>query len=228
MTLLEVLKGIEIPDEIGVYEETDELNAAADAYVSKVLRISKLEGLAITYHYGASQLCFIEDGANSVYKIPFDGQVEEWSEYNEETDEDEWHEHFAHFQYNYTAKTEEVYNYAEEAELEKFFAEIHVAGYSFNHQPIWEQQYVTPRGNQSTSHHPSDDSMRKAKEIAEKRYIQFEKDWTAVCIDMYGLDRFQQLLQFFDEYGLEDFHWNNYGWDKEGRPKLLDYAGYSG
>lgn len=227
MTFYEALLGIEIQDEFGIYEESDELTPNADLYVTKVFHLAKEMNIPIEYHYGASQLCFIIPGEDRVIKLPFDGQMEEWEDYNEETEEyDIWQESFHNFEIDYTAKTYDIYTLAVEAGVEEFFADIDILGLNFNNQLIYTQKYVKPRAEQTTSKHPSEGSLRIARSLKQEKYIPFESDWIAVCIDMYGEEKFNKLMSFINELNLNDFHTNNYGYTKDGKPMLLDYCGY--
>ena len=226
MTLLDILKGLTVPDQMGVYEESDSLTSSAEDFIEEVLREAKLNNLKVTYFNGASQLVFIEEGGNRVYKFPFDGMMEEWDEYIEDKDDYEWHEAWRDFNTDYTAKTLKIYQYAVEEGVDEFFADIKEEAFSFNHCVIYSQAFVIPRNNQCKSTHPSEDSLNKAKKLSEFRHIPFSTDWTAVCIEIYGEDKFNQLLKFLDEYNVTDLHQGNYGYTRNGVPMLLDYAGY--
>ncbi len=229
MTLLDILKGISIPDQLGIYEESDGFTASTENYIDEVLREAKLNNLNVSYYSGASQLVFIEneDTANRVYKLPFDGMIREWSEYNEEIDDYDWKEEWENYKTNYTAKTLELYNSAIEEEVNEFFADIKKEAFSFNHCVIYSQAFVVPRNAQTKSTHPSEDSLNKAKKIREKKYIPFTVDWVAVCIEMYGENKFNQLLNFINEYDIRDLHQGNYGFTRDGKPMILDYSSFN-
>ena len=230
MTLLDILKGISVPDQLGIYEESDAFTVSAENYIDEVLREAKLNNLKVSYYYGASQLVFIEnkDTANRVYKLPFDGMMREWSEYNKQIDDYDWHEEWEDYNTNYTAKTLELYNYAIEEGVNEFFADIKEEAFSFNHCIIYSQAFVVPISEQTKSTHSSEDSLNKAKKIKkEKEYIPFTIDWVAVCIEMYGEDRFNQLIDFINKYDIDDLHQNNYGYTRNGKPMILDYAGFN-
>lgn len=220
MTFYDAVLGIEIPDEMGVYYDSDELSSNAEMYLDKIRRLAKSMDVEYEYFCGASQLCIVEENADSVLKIPFDGIVKEWQD---DEDEDLWHKEFKYFETNYTFKTEELYTYAEEEGVEDFFAGIKCFGHTFNHQPIWVQTYVEPLNNQCISKHPSKDSIERAKNIKSP----FDKSWVAVFLDIYGEKRFNDLIKFIKKFDINDMHWGNYGYTRDGIPMILDYAGFN-
>ena len=223
MTFFDEIKTIAIPiEDFGVYEESDDVTHAVDYYINEVYELAKKYNITVEAHWGASQLAFVVEETKEVYKTPFLGQMEQWNdkEWDDEDYEEGWQENFEYFRRNYTALTEEIYHKAEDAGVAMFFAKIKKIGNN-----LWIQEYVEPRAIQKASKTYSDDSLKKAKAMDR---VPFEDDWIAVAIDMYGEEKFQSLLKFIKDEELSDFHWNNYGWDQTGAPKLLDYCGYYG
>ena len=123
-TFYEALLEIEIPDEMGIYEESSELSPAAQNYVDKVLHLAKEMNINITYANGVSQLAFIIEGANEVIKIGFDGMIEEWDEWDNEEGDYIWHEEYSPFDIDFCSEAYKIYDLACEAGLENLFAKM--------------------------------------------------------------------------------------------------------
>lgn len=226
-TFYEALLGIEIPNEMGIYEESGELSPAAQNYVDKVLHLAKEMNINIIYDHGVSQLAFIIEETNEVIKVGFDGMIEEWDEWNEDEGDYIWHEEYSPFDIDYCSKAYEIYNLASEAGLENLFAKMDILGVNFNNQTIWTQTYVTSisdGGKSSTK--PSKNSLDKAKEISQKIHVPFQSEWCAAVIENYGIEIFNQLLSFINEQNICDLHTGNYGYTREGLPCILDYSSW--
>lgn len=227
MTFYEALLGIEIPDEMGVYEQSDDLSPAAQNYVDKVLDLARKMNINVDYANGVSQLAFIVEGANEVIKVGFDGMVNEWDEWDAEKEDYIWHEEYSPFDIDYCSKAYEIYDLAYEAGLGDLFAKMDILGKSFNNQIIWTQTYVTSISNGGkSSTQPSEESIIKAQEMSQKTYIPFQSKWCAAVIENYGIDTFKRLLTFIDEQDIHDLHTGNYGYTKEGLPCILDYSSW--
>lgn len=228
MTFYEALLGIEVPAEFGCYEESDGLTPDTEYYIDKVYALAKEYNIGIDYAYGVSQLCFIIEGTDTVVKIGFKGMMEEWEEYNEETgEEDNWHEKFSPFSFDYCNKAYEIYNAAYEEGVEEFFAKMEILGNTFTRDAIWTQEFVIPMSEKyNSSRKASEDSLKKAKELENKKYIPFEAEWIALAIDLYGERKVERLLDFLKKHDIHDFHHGNYGYTKDGYPMLLDYSSW--
>lgn len=227
MNIYDAILTIEVPSKMGIYSESDCLTSSTEVYIDKVLSAARDTNTIIAYANGASQLAFIIEGADRVIKIPFDGIMNEWEDWNPDTEEENYKEEFEPFDLDYTAKTYDIYQLAVEAGVSEFFADIDILGLSFNNQLIYTQKFVLPLGEDgSSSIDPSEDSLRKAKEMCRNRRIPFDYDWVATCLDLYGEEKFNQLLEFINEHRLNDFHSNNYGYTRDGKPMLLDYCGF--
>ena len=50
--------------------------------------------------------------------------------------------------------------------------------------------------------------------------------WLAKAIDVYGEDEVNSLLDFIREHSIDDLHYGNIGYRKNGEPVLLDYSGF--
>lgn len=227
-TFYEAILGIEVPGEFGVYSESDGLTPAAEEYVDKVFDLAKEFDIELDYAYGVSQLCFIIKGANEVIKVGFNGMMDEWDDYDYEKDESNWKEEFNPFDFDYCSKAYEIYDAAYEEGLEMFFAEYKVLGVTFTNDTLWTQTFVTPiSANSESSRKASEDSLKKAQSMSHEKYIPFNNDWLALAIDLYGERKVERLLAFLEDGNIHDFHSGNYGYDREGFPKLLDYSSWS-
>ena len=228
MTFYEAILNIDIPNEMGCYDESDGVTPDTDYYIDKVYDLARKMNIEIDHAYGVSQLCFIIKDSDTVLKVAFNGMMEEWSEYNPETEEyDIWKEDFNPFDIDYCSKAYEIYDLAYEAGIEEFFAKMGILGKTSSNDIIWTQEYVTPLSvNNSSSKKASEDSLKKAKKLENKRYIPFETEWIALALDLYGENKSKQLLAFLDENDIHDLHHGNYGYTKDGYPMILDYSSW--
>lgn len=218
----DVLKNIYVPAEFGTYDEGGDLTEAAQDYATEIYVRAERDGYKVRTEYGCSQFVVIVD-EKEVYKIPFRGICE--GSYEEE-DGYEVEDQFCEFQLDHTDKTVELYNDAVIEGVDAVFAETRFVGFSCNNYPIYSQTYASTYLNNDKDHKPSEDSTTKAKAIDSKRYVPFETYWTAFVIDFFGEEFLQKLLQFIDNYGIDDLHRNNYGFTAAGAPIIFDYSGY--
>lgn len=227
MDFYKEILNIEIPDNFGCYSEREGLTPEADEYVDKVFDLANKCNIELDYAYGVSQLCFIIKGANEVIKVGFNGIMDEWDDYDYEKDESNWKEEFNPFDFDYCSKAYEIYDAAEQEGLEMFFAEYKVLGTTFTRDTLWTQQFVTPCSlNNQSSRHASEDSLKKAQSMSHEKYVPFNNTWLALAIDLYGETKVERLLAFLEDGSIHDFHSANYGYDRDGLPKLLDYSSW--
>ena len=210
--------------QFGVYEATDESVEVSD--ISSHLYFHHNE---LTIANGVSKAVLISKEVNSVLKVPFLGMW--YDNYNNETEEyDEyWQDFHGVPDGDYCMREVEIYEAAEEAGIEMFFAKTELFGWLDCGLPVYKQTKVIPLNeiNRSEIRQPSKKSISKVKELYN--YNMLDMQWKALALDYYG----EELLQkFFNFIGNEfpacgnDMHMGNYGYTLDGKPVLLDYSGY--
>lgn len=219
MSLIDVMKKVNMPDEFIANISNDDLLDDSLDFVQKIYDLAKEEdpSFAPFRALGITQCC-IGDFNNQDYviKIPFTHTVE--------CDEDEPEEMY----WNYTQKAYDMSKEIAEAGISKFFALVTIEGKTLNGYPIYTQTWVRPacRGCNDLRKTPiSESTPAIAKDIYEKYENPFSEEWTEDCIELYGEEKFIDLLKYLSTYQC-DMHSGNYGWDKNGLPKILDYSGY--
>ena len=210
--------------QFGVYESSDE-----NVEVGNIADYLYFHHNELTVANGISKAVLISKEVDSVLKVPFLGM---WYEnYNEETgDYDEyWEEFYGVPDGDYCMREVEVYEAAEEAGVEMFFAKTEFFGMLDCGLPVYKQVKVVPLNETDFSkiRKPSEKSVSKVEELYN--YEACDLDWKALALDYYGEELLKKFFDFinndFPACG-EDMHRGNYGYTLDGRPVLLDYSGY--
>lgn len=177
------------------------------------------KGLNFKYFHGMSKVCIIPTGADYVIKIPFNGV---WYDYDKSFDyfwcanDDENHK----WDYCFTEMI--CYNYAKKEKVEKAFCKTKLLGYT-NDYPIYIQQ----RASVFSDLKEEEDyrSERTEDYCCSHGFRCFNPVWIADAIEYYGQSQFSRLMDFIDNYGIDDLHTENIGYIKN-KPVLIDYSDF--
>ena len=72
----------------------------------------------------------------------------------------------------------------------------------------------------------SDKEKKKSRELCSKAHIEnLPARWLCDALEYYGLKKVEKLLTFIYDEDIDDLHSSNLGY-KDGRPVIIDYAGY--
>lgn len=210
-------------DYIGTNDE--ELDAETEYFVDAVRAEGAKEGLEIDYCFGATQLCFIdEDNQDYVVKMGFT-EKSGTSYYDDDGAyyEEGYDTYSEEYRHNYTELSYNIYKDAIDAGVAMFFAKVDPVG-----DGLWIQEYVAARENNVSPRNGkvSDEEINYVVDLKDKFHWVFDAQWIADCLFYYGLENFQKFMNFVKRKGINDLHQGNYGWTKDGYPRLLDYAGY--
>ena len=172
---------------------------------------------------GATKMVVGSDELDYVLKVPFMGTFyENWI--NDEESECIFSE-FYHGDYCYDEV--EIYKHAVDFGVEKIFAKTEAFADLECGIIVYKQPKVLSFNHSSGSRRPSPAAVKRAEEL---RYnSSFKSSWVAQVIDQYGEEFFDKLLEFIDDICPEvgqDMHCGNYGYTYDGKPIILDYAGY--
>lgn len=177
------------------------------------------------YDTGATKLVIFTK-EDYVIKIPFCGDSDY---YNEEYyyypfcnaggyDSCEW---------NYCEVELDLYKEAVRYGVEEFFLEpifIGFSGLKHNH-PIYVQEKAIIYEEYDSKH--SKEEIEKTGELcAEHDLYCFHKAWLTDFLDYYSLEDLQRLEKFIDDFYISDLHGGNLGYRRNGKPVIIDYAGY--
>lgn len=188
---------------------------------------------------GATQGCIISKKDDFVVKFPLDGEYhhhysggyyDENDEWIEETDDAELIE----FNYaddggdgsNYSEAALLKYDLAREFGFDDMLAKIEYFGIHKGHKIyIQEKCSFYPTGGRKTRTKEEKEALHKIYK-EEHTYDTFSDEFALEMIEFYGEQRFRDFCHFINENGFNDLHDNNIGYAADGRPVLVDYAGY--
>lgn len=178
---------------------------------------------------GATKLAIIPKEEDFVIKVPFEYRYDEFSD------------EFVPFEYAYNSENNGDYCFSEyEAYLAAvdygvgcFFPKTEIATIGIS-GAILIQEKCKPLNQTDVSiiKNYSQDSMSKAWNIYDTAGFSIHMGWMAKCVEVYGEELFKKLITFLEEneYGqraADDLHTGNIGYDKEGKPIILDFSGYN-
>lgn len=224
----------ELPCDFGLYGEGGELEG--DAFIALEDMVYALWGQCwFDYKHGISKVVITSIEGDYVYKFPFYGYYndENAEEYNEETDCYELvrEPDFYGFSGAYGTNNSDYCN--AEIELLKEYNENY--GRKFNKMfPFTDKIQI--KGitcyKQERCICVNDTNREKTYQPSEKvskinEYIMcFDEDWIGEIEYRYGTEYALDFLDFAYD-NLEDMHFRNYGYSEiDGRPVVIDWAGY--
>ena len=214
--------------EFGYYINDDsDLEEMACDFINALRKIN----ISAEVFAGVSKLVIVPAEGDYVIKIPFDGQYDYDYNDKEETEERVWYPYtnasgdFLTSDWDYCEVEVAIYEKAVECTVEDFFVETmqidEVLG-----RPIYIQK-------KAISIEEGGDNGKEASPEAKKNrcYCKPENEWIPpswleAAIDFYGLENTVKLKNFIDDYYLKDFHSGNIGYTSEGKPVIIDYAGW--
>lgn len=195
----------------------------------------------IEFRFGASKMVIMSDAWDFVLKIPFNGAYE----FDECSYDDDYEEnpnvceddYFVFERYSgadseccwdYCDAEDNKYMKAEDAELEQYFAKTDFLCFSKYGYPIYIQQkcagcnYDKPRDHATFELAQDKISSRHSGGV-------YCAEWIADFITCYGEDEFDRLSEFLDSDDdlSSDLHYENVGYTMEGKPIIMDYAGFN-
>lgn len=203
------IANLNIPDTFGSFDGYDispEMEDVMDQLESDVSTV-----------WGATKFVIIFD--KEVVKIPFNGM------YDYEGDE------FTPFIYNdYCAIEADLYDKAEDAGIEYFFAKTEYAGMTVSRTPYYISEKVyewDSNEKNNRSRKPSEKSIEKAEEFySNKNSIWIDNYWIALAYEYYGEKAVKKFVDFVEDNEISDFHGGNLGIREDGSPCILDYSSY--
>lgn len=179
-----------------------------------------------TYTWGATQFVIMSKEWDYVFKIPFNG---EWLfDYNNDES------YFKEFDHNYGERALERYEQAEDAGIAFLFAPTTIACYSKNGYPIYIQPKIETFRETCAKHYQEKTKEEKdsIKDFLMENYNsptnRLAIDWQYDVVKYYGKQVLKNLLDFIYDYATQvtDLHYDNFGYNKEGKPVILDYSDY--
>ena len=176
---------------------------------------------------GATKMVVGSDELDYVLKVPFMGNF--YGQYETTETGEEYCEYtfseFCHGDYCYDEV--EIYKHAVDFGVEKIFAKTEAFADLECGIIVYKQPKVLSSNDSSGSRRPSPAAVKRAEEL---RYTSpFKAFWVAQVIDQYGEEFFDKVLEFINDICPEvgqDMHQGNYGFTYDGKPIILDYAGY--
>ena len=214
------LRKLWVPENFGVYEcDCDILSPDTQRFQDEILDLARKMNIRVQIAYGVSQYVIILPD-KTVIKIPFQGFYY-GDPYEGEGEEDS----FENFDNNYSEVAVNVYQDAIYKGISKMFSKIEKIGFFANGHPIYKQEYAESLFSKEIK--VKEDSLTRAKEIGDDRYLPFNTDWIALVIEKYGKEEVDDLMDFIEDEQLGDFHQGNYGFTAAGDPVVFDYSDFN-
>jgi len=232
-----IISLINIPREFGCIEDDcDEYCDEAEDY-SYILAKHSIDA---EVKFGCTRLVIIPAKSDYVIKIPFNGKFEV-----EYPDPDDYGENvFYHFHNANDIKLEDAedwdycenevakYEDAVSAGFGEFFLDTYLYTYKLEKDycyPIYVQKKVD-----IVCYDMFRDDYKPVSEHTSKYYQEHRtdfccvnKNWTLAAMEHYGIERVRIFFEYLKKNHLNaDLHSGNVGFDEEGIPVLLDWAGY--
>ena len=229
-----VYKEMHIPQDFGGDIDNDDFYNVEDM----VYGLKRATGLDIDYEHGVSKAVLLIPGVDKVLKIPFNGYYEchmtNEDEYYENNDvEPIYEDRFFEFEnagneyntWDYCLTELEMYDVAKKAGFAEFFPKTEVYGIC-DGCPVYLQEKVTPYKSVSVSQEERKNYKTQTKDKS-RVFNWVSTKWGMDVIAMYGLDRANEFFDFIDNNGMaSDLHNGNLGYTKDGKPVILDWAGF--
>ena len=224
-----------IPTDFGInVDADDESSLTFDDIYDTICNNYKAE----VYH-GVTKCVIVLKNEDEVIKIPFNGKFED--RYDNEIDE--YDTDFIPFEYanidvedasttwDYCENEYIKYEKAVEDGYADFLLKTNYCGL-INGIPVYTQEKAEEFwSSQYSDTHKiplSKDAISKYKNESSNRfYTSIHHTWVVRAIAYYGAEKVADFLQWAKDNGLAgDLHTGNIGFTSDGRPILLDWAGY--
>lgn len=180
---------------------------------------------------GISKVVIIPEDGNFVIKIPFNGMYHyNWNE----DDEDDYGDSEFEYYYYACAPDHSDYCWDEVIKIEKAYE----MGYGklfpdtkFLQEKDGHRVYIQEKVRTARYFNPNDiseDSRKKAESMG-KYYKKCDNTWRAAVVEFYGESYWKDFCDWdylSDVNILSDMHADNYGYDMNGYPIILDASGF--
>ena len=133
---------------------------------------------------------------------------------------------------NYCEAEEYFYRIAKKNKISSMFAKTQFLC-TVGFIPI----YVSNRVESKYSYNKSKHNIKKYNDIANQIVTKSNKKYNTYSelhsvelssfIADYGINAAKRLIDFINKYNISDFHDGNFGYDKDGRIKIIDYSGFN-
>lgn len=190
----------------------------------------------VKYLYGATKIVFIIPGSKYVLKIPLfqpsglnylDREIELYEEMDE---------------LGFSSFFVKTFYYKRARGINYYLQErIRVTAFELE-----EEEAEAEDNNNVISYNPSKESMSFVNSLYNESYesfcarSMFYRSWVAAAYDKYGEDKVYNFILYLSEnfpgraarvtkpieYMINDMHENNYGYDYDNNPVIIDYSGY--
>ena len=191
----------------------------------------------VKYLYGATKIVFIIPGSKYVLKIPLfqpsglnylDREIELYEEMDE---------------LGFSSFFVKTFYYKRARGINYYLQErIRVTAF----EQLEEEEAEAEDNNNAISYNPSKESISFVNSLYDKSQESFcarsifYRSWVAVAYDKYGEDKVYNFILYLSEnfpgraanvtspieYMINDMHENNYGYDYDNNPVIIDYSGY--
>ena len=234
-----IIKLIDVPREFGAcMDEYDDYCEVADDY-SYILKDHNIDA---EVRFGCTRLVIIPKNSDYVIKIPFNGKFE--IEYPDPDDDDYGENVFYRFHnandieledaedWDYCENEVAKYEDAVSAGFGNFFLDTYLYKYKNGNDycyPIYVQKKVnTVCSNMfRTDFKPVSEHTSNYYHEHRLDFTCVNKNWTLAAMEYYGIEKVKSFFQYLVENHLNgDLHSGNVGFNAEGAPVLLDWAGY--
>ena len=198
---------------------------------------------------GASKtVLFMRDFPNIVVKIPMIGELyytedeDDFVDWEDEYDVENYHSAELYDEedddcspivdcdWNYCEVETQIYKIAKELNVQMMLAETDYLCDIFNH-PVYiaERCDVVPnyRGRSNSSIKEYRDNAYEMNKITD-RNSRITYDDYLCFIEGYGISAAWRIAEFISRFKIYDLHSNNFGYDRNGKIKIIDYSDFNG
>lgn len=209
------------------YDE-DENTSCCDDYFDELLEKVQAEDIA----YGASKIVFwFHEIKGYVIKIPILGQYDYWKEdyvdYSQAIHEDI---PMTSTNNDYCGLEADIYHYiaTQLPEIKSFFAPTYYIGTTDNGIRVYVAEKVQRTLSNSKYKSVSDNSCNKASLLRDTYgYLGgLSEHCIGLLCDYYSEILIDKLILFIYNFGLDDLHPGNLGYDKNNKIVFIDYSGF--
>lgn len=214
MTLEEIVS-VKVPFHFGVCDDDDwDLLEEGNKYREY------FENKGFECRNGVSKFVILPKDGNYVVKIPFGGNFY-WNEKIEDYE-------FCEFDTkDYCAVEAMIYEKAEEAGIEYFFAGTRYGGKTGDGITPYYISEKAYDGGEVENKTPTLASAQIATSLlVQNRSCDLDRHWVTMAVECYGEEKVELLFTFIKDNHISDLHCGNLGFNIEGKPVILDYSSF--
>ena len=219
--------------QIGVFD--DDCDYFYGDYESKIYRALEKIDPFVEVNHGMSKMVIISSLIDYVIKIPLTGiWVQSCDENGDYIDDDYWFDEFAYGGGengdDYCAEEVNIYETVLEEHPEYTFIFPETMFYKQIDGVKYYLQEKCKCGGGCLKEDSSEIAVSTGDEICTDRDHQYAPiqslPWCIALVENYGVEMAKEVLKYLHQIQISDLHNGNIGYNKEGKPIILDFSGF--